>query len=380
MQWFTHGTIKPPKPAPKQPHLPTTKLRTKWQPQQTLQPTLSKLLTNDHWGNVPTTNPVHFWVISKNVNSLSTTDNNLHWSRAVQAMLEMDAHVLCVQEPNRHWTDGIQQPIYHLFQRAFMHAKISTSNSINKGQNLHQLGGTFLTTLGCYAARVTAMGSNDTHMGRWTYHELIGKCNRWCLIVTAYWVGTQWPTIRTTTTYTQQYHILLSQNNLNPDPRKSFVLHCWQDTHDILLCLDANDSTSGSHDKGIERIIDETALINLHRYRHPQLHPPATHNRGWLTIDYCLGTPGFVRALMVVWMLPFGLPVMLSGDHQTLGLEFDHDILFGIKNPPLMTSFQWGIYSMAYMTLCKLCKTQSQTTKHRHLSPNTNSVLRIMNS
>jgi len=32
-------------------------------------------------------------------------------------------------------------------------------------------------------------------------------------------------------------------------------------------------------------------------------------------------------------MLPFGLPTMLSGDHRTLGLEFDHDVLFGRKVP-----------------------------------------------
>jgi len=87
--------------------LPTTKLRTKRQPQRTIQPSLHQLLTNDHWGDVPTKNPVYFRVITKNVNSLSTTDHNLQWRGAVQAMLDMDAHVLCIQEPNLQWTDGI---------------------------------------------------------------------------------------------------------------------------------------------------------------------------------------------------------------------------------------------------------------------------------
>jgi len=361
-QWLTNGNTKPPKPASKQPHLPTTKLRTKRQPKRTLQPSLSTILANDHWGDAPTTNPVQFRVISKNVNSLSTADNNLQWRGAVQAMVDMDAHVLCIQEPNLHWNDTIKQPIYRLFQRAFMHAKISTSNSIDhnqKLQKLHQLGGTFLTTLGCYAARVTATGSDDTGMGRWTYHELIGKRHKRYLIVTAYRVGNQRPVIGTNTAYTQQYNILLSKNQLDPDPRESFVqdiiafVNRWQTTHDILLCLDANDSTSESRDKGIERIIDETDLIDLHRYRHPHLQPPATHNRGRLTIDYCLGTPGFARALTAAWMLPFGLPVTLSGNHQTLGLEFNHDILFGVKNPPMTPYFHRGIYSTAYTTVRK---------------------------
>jgi len=250
--------------------LPTIKLRTKRQPQRAIQPTRHKLLTNDHWGDVPTTNPVYFRVISKNVNSLSTADHNLQWHGAVQAMLDMDVHVLCVQEPNLHWTKGIQQPIYCLFQKAFMHAKISTSNSIDHNDNLHQPGGTFLATLGCYAARVMATGSDKTGMGRWSYQELTGQETNRYIIITAYRVGPQRPTIGTNTAYTQQYNILLSRNELNPDPCKCFVqdiitfVHQWQHTHDILLCLDANDNTEESRDKGIKRIIDKTKLIDLH--------------------------------------------------------------------------------------------------------------------
>jgi len=135
------------------------------------------MLTNDHWGDVPTTNPVNFRVISKNVNSLSTAEHNLQWRGAVQAMIELDAHVLCIQEPNLNWTDNIRQPIYRLFQKAFMHTKISTSNSIDTQPKTHQHSGTFLATLGCYAARVITIGHDTTGMGRWTYHELIGQRN-----------------------------------------------------------------------------------------------------------------------------------------------------------------------------------------------------------
>jgi len=138
----------------------------------------------------------------------------------------------------------------------------------------------------------------------------------------------------------QQYNVLLEQHVLNPNPREQFVtediinfVRQWQTTHDILLCLDANDNTTKSWDKGIERILDETALIDLHHNRHPGLQPPAMHNRGWITIDYCLGTRGFAQALTAAWMLPFGLPTTLSGDHRTIGLEFDHNVLFGCKVP-----------------------------------------------
>jgi len=220
-----------------------------------------------------------------------------------------------------------------------MHAKITTSNSTQSNDGSYQPGGMFLAMLGCYAARVTLTGTDTTGMGRWAYHELIGKNHKRYIIVTAYRVGNQRPTIGTNTAYTQQYNVLIEQNELNPNPRKQFVTDIinfvkqWQTTHDILLCLDANDNTTESKDKGIERILDETALIDLHNNCHPGLQPPVTHNRSRLTIDYCLGTRGFAQAMTAAWMLPFGLPTMLSGDHRTLGVEFDHDVLFGQKIP-----------------------------------------------
>jgi len=52
-------------------------------------------------------------------------------------------------------------------------------------------------------------------------------------------------------------------------------------------------------------------------------------------------------------MLPFGLPPTLTGDHRTLGLEFDHGVLFGRKLPPTVPSAHRGIFSTAYSTVRK---------------------------
>ncbi len=74
----------------------------------------------------------------------------------------------------------------------------------------------------------------------------------------AYHVGPQQLTIGTQMAYMQHYNILLTQNDLNPDPCEQFVLdiiafiRCWQSTHGILLCLDANDNIVESRDKGIK--------------------------------------------------------------------------------------------------------------------------------
>jgi len=54
-------------------------------------------------------------------------------------------------------------------------------------------------------------GADTTGLGRWSYHELTGKNNKRYLIITAYRVRNQCPTIGTNTAYTQQYNILLEQ-------------------------------------------------------------------------------------------------------------------------------------------------------------------------
>jgi len=107
-QWLHQKHPQSQQPALNPSCLPTTKLQTKRQQQQTIQPPLHQLLASNHWGDVPTKNPVYFRVITKNVNSLSTVENSLLWCGVVHAMLELDAHVLCIQEPNLNWTDSIR--------------------------------------------------------------------------------------------------------------------------------------------------------------------------------------------------------------------------------------------------------------------------------
>jgi len=345
--------------APPTPHLTTIKLKQIRRKRSHIQVPLHELLANQHWGDLPSSDPAIFRVLSKNVNSLSTKDHNLQWRGAIQAMIDLDAHVICLQEPNTNWTDNLIQPIYRLFQKAFMHAKLVYSASIDKPQTTHQPSGTFMAITGCYAARVLTTGTDNTGLGRWSYSELTGRNGRRFILISAYRVGEQQPVLGSHTAYTQQYHILLQHGHNNPNPRELFIhdiiefVRRWQPTHDILLCLDANDTAIHSKDHGIDRILEATNLIDLHRFKFPTLPTPATHQRGSKTIDYCLGSRGFANALKGAWMLPFGMPCTLTGDHRTIGLEFDHDILFGQKIPNNEHTSKRGVYSNAYPTVRK---------------------------
>ncbi len=64
-------------------------------------------------------------------------------------------------------------------------------------------------------------------------------------------------------------------------------------------------------------------------------------------IGICLGTKLFAQALIKAWYLPFGLPITLTGDHRTIGLEFDHHILFGHKLPPAAPLQSRGVYCIS---------------------------------
>jgi len=61
-------------------------------------------------------------------------------------------------------------------------------------------------------------------------------------------------------------------------------------------------------------------------------------------------------ALTAAWYLPFGIPIGLKGDHRTIGLDFDSDLLFTqrIVNP--YHAPRRGVYSNNAKLVEKFCK------------------------
>jgi len=118
-----------------------------------------------------------------------------------------------------------------------------------------------------------------------------------------------------------------------------------------LICLDANENVTNPTTKGLGCLMAETDLIDLHYHRYPHRLCPSTYNRGSQTIDICMGSPEFVVAMTAATILPFGIPIHLTGDHRALVLDFNSSILFGHKPPPshylypkvsIATSLQWS--------------------------------------
>jgi len=92
--------------------------------------------------------------------------------------------------------------------------------------------------------------------------------------------------------------------------------------------MDANKDTDNPKSY-INRIFTETDLLDIHQYRHPATKKLATYQRSSMPIDMMLGTTLFTAATTAMWMLPFGDPPLLKGDHQLIGTDFHPGILFG---------------------------------------------------
>jgi len=307
---------------------------------------------NDQWGDDLSSSPTTFRIASKNVNTLSPGDNLIQWRGVANAMRDYQIHSLSIQETNTKWTKHLQQCVHRVFQTTFLRAAISTSNS-TEPSGTYQPGGTALTIVGPHASRLLSSGQDPSGMGRWSYIELLGKHNKRLILASVYCVRSQTAHIGSNTVSTQQTQILLQSGQHHPRPRKQLIndlihqIQQWQLTgHEILVCLDANEDTANPNpESGYGKILHATGLIDLHRYLHPNTPTPATHNRGSLTIDACIGTKLFIDALTGAWILPFGLPSTIPGDHRMLGIDFDQDILFGNKLPLPSIPSARGVYS-----------------------------------
>jgi len=180
------------------------------------------------------------------------------------------------------------------------------------------------------------IGQDTSGLGRWSYVKMQGKEDHRYIILSGYQVcENQTIDPGSNNTFNQQYHLLHQQGHRNPDPWAQFVedlitiIKQWQAQNKaVLICLDANENPQNQGTPEIGQIFSETDLIDLHSARHPGQNCPPTYNQGSKPIDVCAGSPEFVEALETAWYLPFGEPLGLHSNHQTLGLDFNIKKLF----------------------------------------------------
>jgi len=238
-QWTTqrprqrqnHRTPQTPD-TPQTPTEPTNVSQPNTQPDQQTLPTYTGIQTslgpptdNAHWGDpLHPMDPNSFRIISKNINSLPTTDSFVQWRAATAAGKETRASVMCFQETNLRWDNNNHMKVAQIFIQSYNVVKISVSSSDEPSAKEYQPGGTFTATLGPWTSRVIHTGSDASGLGRWSYITLRLKEPKKLTIVSGYRVCDQNPSLGSRTSYNQQLRLLMAAGHYNPDPRKQFFM------------------------------------------------------------------------------------------------------------------------------------------------------------
>jgi len=282
--------------------------------------------SNEPWGdyahyNIPHN---HFRILSKNVSTLNS--QNLDMLAIATELKNCDASAFLAQEMNIPWTPTSLQSIRSQCQQVHRHLKMATSSSTDSARGHYQPGRTLTVALGKWASRVIQWGS-DEPLGRWSFLELVGQHGMRLMVVSAYQVCPQQFDATTSTVTAQQTCILLQQGVKHPNPHKQFIpdltaqINLWcQQNKEVLVGLDANERIDDPHSK-IMCLMAETDLIDLHHHHYPSSDKPTTHQCGLHPIDLILGSPHLASTLVHAWILPFGNPPLIKGDHHLLGLD-----------------------------------------------------------
>ncbi len=336
-----------------------------------LQRSLEQDHTNEPWGDYETYHQPqdNFRILSKNVNTLQP--HSLDMTAMAVELQNSNASIFLVQETNTAWNPPALLSIHTQCSRVHRHVKLATSSSQDNIDATHHPGGTLTVALGKWASRVIASGT-DTLLGRWSYLELVGQKGKRLIVASAYRVCPQQFDATAMTATAQQTRLLLQQGVRNPNPRQQFIsdliqqIKQWRmQNKEVLIGLDANENVDDPNSQ-IARLFDETDLIDLHRHRYPTNAKPATHQRGSHPIDLMIGSPLLADALTHAWILPFGDPPMIKGDHRLLGLDFDPLILFGSATSQPSPSSLRGVNSRNDQHVQKFCKqVVSQCNAHR---------------
>jgi len=135
---------------------------------------------------------------------------------------------------------------------------------------------------------------------------------------------------------------------------------------EVLIGMDANKNVDNPHSQ-IACLFDKTDLIDLHHHRFPAQEKPATDQQGNSPINIMLGSPLLAAALQHVWILPFGEPALIKGDHHLLGVDFLPHILFGSTTDNPSAMLLRGVNSKNDMQVQHFCKCVVRQCNNHHL-------------
>ena len=204
-----------------------------------------------------------------------------------------------------------------------------------------------MLTTGNATGRVASQDQDK--WGRWVSQSFQGAQGRTITIVSAYQVVTDVARGGTTTVTTQQYSLLVQDQDQTKAPRaafrrdlKAFLHKCRQRGDELILVGDFNEDIGETAD-GMVSVIQDLDMVDMMGAARHNSALPITYSRGRKCLDYGFATAHVCTALTACGYESFGH--RFPSDHRAYFFDFDMRRLFGTQIQPLSKFEPRQLYS-----------------------------------
>jgi len=267
--------------------------------------------------------PKNFRFVFNNINGITLTPDTLINFAAITKELQSDWTGIAethIASDRSHVRDSVLSILCS--PQGFEHVNAVFSSSDAKSDDDVKFGGILQFTTNTLASRTVSRHSNK--YGWFTSQTLTGRNGKMLTTITAYRVTSSTSGIESA--YAQQRVMLVTEGR-DADPRNqmlkdltAYILTCQESGHDILLCIDANESMSKCTSK-IRQLADTCNLLDVHTNLHPDEKEVPSFVRGSEKIDFCLATPHILECITRSGILFIDDAYM--SDHRTMFLDLD---------------------------------------------------------
>ena len=325
---------------------------------------VTEAISNTFWGDDC---PNHkdgytFRLYAQNVNGLPLDRRGGQFDTLCQAIKEVQAYVFLGQEHNLDSTQYQVESILHeTSKQHWERYRLNIATTPISCNSMYKPGGTFMLAAGNATGRITSQ--EQDMWGRWVCQTVQGAQGRTITIVSAYQVVSDLAQGGTTTATTQQYSLLVHDQDSTKAPMaafwrdlKAFLHQCRQRGDELILVGDLTEEV-GENADGMVRVVQDLDMIDLMGARH-NVGLPVTYSRGRKCLDYGFATARVCAALTACGYESFGH--WFPSDHRAYFFDFDTRRLLGTQIQPLSKFEPRQLYSTnAKQVTCYLRKMHS---------------------
>lgn len=268
--------------------------------------------------------PHHFRFLFNNINGLVLTHTDLINFISITKELQAD-WVGIVETHIASEKSHVRDCVFSAFQskQGYNNLNAVFASSDMDFDVDRKFGGVLQIAVNSLASRTITKHSNK--YGWFTSQTHTGKNGKMLTTITAYRIAAG--TGGDTSAHAQQRMMLVTEERDIIDPRRLiiddlivYITHCQESGHDILLCIDANESMEKPASQ-IRRLANTCNLLDVHANLHLDETLLPSHSRGSEKIDFCLASPPLLDCITRSGIL--ALDDAYMSDHRAMFLDLD---------------------------------------------------------